>query len=308
MKSKLIQRIVLALIPVALLATVSLALSGAPPSPFAPAATPVAQPASDEAAPPPYTAQTRRIPKTLVAQADDDPAARPDGLIVQAPQNVAQAPIEIPDEPLPVLVVDKTPLIRALADLERATEQAKLAVTALGAEGQTRYIQETINLLAGFADPAFRAVTANATTDTYKGVRPQLVEARVVREAAEVQWIAAVQRQMEARSKKLAEIAQAGGNGGTVILPPATVDLSATVGPTGVLGTRGVRPEEQAIEMITRAIRQATEVLRTIPAPQAGVGENAVADHGSEQAASVMESVVRQLETAKKIVQIAINR
>ena len=307
MKNKLIQRIVLALIPVALLATVSLALSGAPGSPFAPAATPVEEP-SAEAAPPPSTTATGGIPKTLVAQADDDPAARPDGLIVQAPQNVAQAPIDIPDEPLPVLVVDKTPLTRALADLERAVEQAKLAVTALDSEGQTRYIQETINLLAGFADPAFRAVTANATTDTYKGVRPQLVEARVVREAAEVQWIAAVQRQMEARSKKLAEIAQAGGNGGTVTLPPATVDLSATVGPTGVLGTRGVRPEEQALEVVSRAIRQATEALGTIPAKQAGVGENAVVDHGSEQATSVMESVVRQLEAAKKIIQIAIDR
>jgi hypothetical protein len=301
MKSKLIQRIVLALIPVALLATMSLALSGAPPSPFAPAATPAAQPASDEAAPPPYTAQTRRIPKTLVAQADDDPAAKPDDLI-------AQTPMDVPDEPLPVLVVDKTPLMRAMDELERAADQAKLAVTALDADGQKRYIQETINLLAGFADPTFRAVTANATADTYRGVRPQLVEARVVREAAEVQWIAAVQQQMEARSKKLAEVAQAGGSGATVTLPPASVDLSATVGPTGVLGTRGVRPEEQALETISRAIRQATEALRTIPAPQAGVGENAVVDHGSEQATAIMESVVRAIETAKKIVQIAINR
>jgi hypothetical protein len=75
-----------------------------------------------------------------------------------------------------------------------------------------------------------------------------------------------------------------------------------------VLGTRGVRPEEQALEMITRAIRQATEALRTIPAPQAGVSESAVVDHGSEQAPAIMESVVRQLEAAKKIIQIALNR
>lgn len=308
MNGKLVQRIVLALIPVALLATASLALSGVTRPTVAPVARPADEPTPEEAAPPRNTTATEGTPRTLAARADDNPTARPDGLIVQAPQEVAQAPVELQDDPLPELVVDKAPLTRALADLDRAAEQAKLAVTALEAEGQSRYIQETINLLAGFTDPAFRAVTPNATADTHKGVRPQLVEARVVREAAEVQWIAAVQRQMEARSKKLAEIAQAGGGAGTVTLPPATVDLSAVVGPTGVPGTRGMRPEEQAIEVISRAIRQAAEALRTIPARQPGISETAAADTGTEQATSMMESVVRQLETARKIVQIALNR
>jgi hypothetical protein len=307
MKRTLIQRVLLALIPVALLATVSLALSGAPPAPIPPATTPVAQP-SEEAAPAPDPVPPSRIRRTLVARADDDVTARPDGVIVQAPQDVAQGSADLPDEPLPVLVVDTAPLGRALVDLERAAEQAKLAVTALDPEGQTRYIQESINLLAGFADPAFRAVTANATAETYKGVRPQLIEARVLREAAEVQWIAAVQRQLEARSKRLAEIAQATGTGGTVTLPPATADLSAIVGPTGVLGTRGVRPEEQALEVVNRAIRQAIEALRTVPAKPSEISETAAADHGTAQAASIMESVVKHLETAKKIIQIAINR
>jgi hypothetical protein len=300
MNGRLLHRIALALIPVAMLTTVSLAFSVAtrPPVLQAQAPAPLKPITTTETTPPPVPA-----PEISRPQPADAPAAQPEDYVVEA-QDQAVEIVEIAEEPLPELIVDRAPLVQALAELDRAAEQAKLAVTALDPTAQTRYIQETVNVLAGFADPMFHAVTITASTDTYRGVRPLLIEARVTREAAEVQWIAAVQQQMEARARKLAEIAQAGGS---VALPPAaaTMDLSAVVGPTGVLGTRGVRVEEQAAEIVGRAIRQAAEALRTVPAQNVERDTPAVA---SEQATSTMEYVVRQLETARKIVQIAIDR
>ncbi|MDR7417845.1 MAG: hypothetical protein QN178_02930 [Armatimonadota bacterium] len=304
MKGKWFHRIALALIPVGLLTSVSLAFSVMNRPPVHTAAAPV----DEEAITAPTTEAATEEPvvtKTVEAQQTQTPPPAP------APADSAQtgqpAPLpELAEEPLPELVVDKTPLTQAMVELDRALEQAKLAVTALDPSAQGRYVQETVNVLAGFADPAFRAVTATASTDAYKGVRPLLVEARVKREAAEVQWIAAVQQQMEARAKKLAEIAQAGGN---VQIPTATADLSQTVGPSGVLGTRGVRVEEQAMEIVSRAIRQATEALGMIPGRRSGgSSETEEPSVASEQATSQMEYVVRQLESAKKILQIAIDR
>jgi hypothetical protein len=291
MKSRLLHRLALALIPVGLLTSVSLAFSVMTRPPAASSETvpdEVAQPA--EVPPPqpvtqPVTTSPEPPKKTLVVQQSPSTATP---TTETAPTEQVQVPAELVEEPLPELVVDRTPLAAAMGELNRATEQAKLAVTALDPDSQRRYIQEAVNILAGFADPAFRATGPSASADAYKGVRPLLMEARVKREAAEVQWIAAVQQQMEARAKKLAEIAQAGGS---VQLPQATTDLSSAVGPSGVLGTRGVRVEEQAMEVVGRAIRGATEAL-----------------NDPNQATVIMEAVVRQLEVARKIVQIAIDR
>ncbi|MGQ0568240.1 MAG: hypothetical protein ACT4P5_01725 [Armatimonadota bacterium] len=316
MKGRTVQRVLLALIPVALLTTGSLAFSvlnhQPVPTDSAPVAEEPAQP-TDEAAPPRYMTSPNTAFKTLVAQ--NQPAPTSDQT-AQADEQAEQKKIteiaQVAEEPLPELVVDKTPLTQALVELNRATEQAKLAITSLDAAGQARYIQEAINLLAGFEDPNFVAVTGTASAHNYKGVRPMLVQARVIREAAEVQWVAAVQQQMEARAKRLAEIAQAGSTNGTALLPSqGTTDLAAVVGPTGVLGTRGVRPEEQATELVSRAIRQATDALRMMPGHSpSGSAENVGSSLGnaSDQATQTMEFVVRILESAKKIVQIAIDR
>jgi hypothetical protein len=269
-----------------------LAQQPATPAPAAPAA-PATEPANT---------QTTTQPAAPAAPAQPSTDQ-------QAPQQPAEQPVELAEEPLPELVVDKTPLTQAMADLERALDQAKLAVTALDADGQSRYIQESVNILAGYSDPAFRATSASAGSDTYMGVRPLLVEARVKREAAEVQWIAAVQQQLEARAKRLAELAQASGDVQLQATQPP-INLSASVGPTGVLGTRGVRVEEQATELVSRAIRQASEALNMMPKQRSTSinSENDSTNHASDQATSIMESVVRQLEAAKKIVQIAIDR
>jgi hypothetical protein len=279
------KRVLLALIPVALLATASLAISGITPQPFFVASTMPDEEAastSTEAMAPRVPSQVTVDERALVAQNPSEP----DGS-----EWIAQAgDILPPEEPLPELVVDKTSLTQAMADVLKAIEQAKLAVTALDADSQKRYIQETVNFLAGAGEPNFRLVAQSGNADTYKGVRTLLVQARVVREAAEVQWIAAVQRQMEARAKKLAEIAQAGSPDGTVPPPTTSNEIASTVGPTGVLGTRGMRVEEQAHDQVNRAIRLAVEAL------------------SSDEPTEIMEKVTRILETARKIVQIAQDR
>ena len=296
------KRTLLALIPIAILTTAGLALTGVTqlPTKF------INTPSEEEAVAPPATDPAVVLQKTLVAQ--NQPAAQPD----QIAQATEQA--EAVEEPLPVLVVDKTALASALAEIDRAAAQAKLAVTALDADAQQRYIQETINLLAGSADPGFQRVAQAGNGDGYKGVRPLLIEARVVREAAEVQWIAAVQRQIEARARKQAELAAQAGSGTGITPQPAPAsagaEIAAVVGPTGVLGTRGMRPEEQAAELVSRAIRQAAEALRMIANRPQGSFQDGTVDinHASDQASQTMEAVLRMLDSARKIVQIAADR
>lgn len=310
MSGAVVRRVLLALIPVALLSTASLALSGLAPLSLTSTEEPQEEPARTEEVRPP------RFPPAAPVAVPDTETGAPER-VAQATQQATQEDPDaelarIAEEPLPELVVDKTALTQAMAELNRAAEQAKLAVTALDADAQQRYIQEAINLLAGSGDAAFGPVTPGASAAAYPGVRPLLIEARVVREAAEVQWIAAVQRQLEARSKRLAEIAQAGAGDGTVPPPPPpSLDLNAAVGPTGVLGTRGVRPEEQASELVRQAIRQAAEALRMVPPVQhESVSEAGpvVTNSASDQATQAMEWVVRLLESARKIVQIAVER
>jgi hypothetical protein len=310
MKGTVPRRILLALIPVAILATASLALTGTTQQPVRVALMPTAEQAvqtADETSPHVPAAGT---PSSKTVAAETGQTANPGQTAQPAQQTTEQAqPVELPPEPLPELIVDKTPLTDAMTDIDRALEQAKLAVTALDAPSQQRYIQEAINLLAGSTDAGFRPLTAGASAESYRGVRPLLIQARVMREAAEVQWIAAVQHQLDARAKKLAEIAQAGNAAGTVPPPPENTDLSSTVGPTGVLGTRGVRVEEQATELVSRAIRQATEALRLVPVrSQSSTPEGEALTQNTDQATQVMEAVVRMLESAKKIIQIAIER
>lgn len=307
MKRTLLQRVLLALIPVALLSTGSLAFSRlVTPTPVAaPAAIDsVAPVATEEAAPPRFSRSTND--QTLVAQA---PQQQPQPQTQTAEQTAAAEEEqhqktmkeiqEIAEEPMPELVVDKTQLTQAMTELGRAIEQVKLAQTALDGQSQARHLQEAINLLGGFKDPAYSATPLTNNGESYQGVSPLLIEARVVREAAEVQWIAAVQQRLEARSKRLGEIAQAGNSAaGTVSQPEQsaqpTLDLSQTVGQAGVLGTRGVRPEEQANEMVRRAIRQA------------GTFANEAASTGS--VSDGPDSILRTLDAAMKIIQIAANR
>jgi hypothetical protein len=304
MKRTLLQRVLLALIPVALLSTGSLAFSRlVTPTPMgAPTAIDsVAPVATEEAAPPRFSRSTND--QTLVAQAPQQPQTQTSEQTAAAEEEQHQKTMkeiqEIAEEPMPELVVDKTQLTQAMTELGRAIEQVKLAQTALDGQSQARHLQEAINLLGGFKDPAYSATPLTNNGQSYQGVSPLLIEARVVREAAEVQWIAAVQQRLEARSKRLAEIAQAGNSAaGTVPQPeqPAqpTLDLSQTVGQAGVLGTRGVRPEEQANEMVRRAIRQA------------GTFANEAASTGS--VSDGPDSILRTLEAAMKIIQIAANR
>ncbi|MBM3470330.1 MAG: hypothetical protein FJX73_06015 [Armatimonadetes bacterium] len=298
----IVKRTLLALIPIAILTTAGLALTGVTQLPVKFVSTPT----EEEAVAPPATDPAAVPQKTLVAQ--NQPSAQPD----QIAQASEQA--EAVEEPLPVLVVDKTALASALTEIDRAAAQAKLAVTALDADAQQRYIQETINLLAGSADPLFQRLAQAGNGDVYKGVRPLLIEARVIREAAEVQWIAAVQRQIEASARKHAELVAQAGTGTGVTPQPApasaTAEIAAVVGPTGVLGTRGMRPEEQAADLVSRAIRQAAEALRAIANRPQGSFQDGTVDihHASDQASQTMEAVLRMLDSARKIIQIAADR
>ena len=306
------KRVLLALIPVAMLATASLAFTHVIDAPYF--TTTITS--SEDATRLSSTAAAPRVPSSVAIESTTITAQAPTQQ--PAPSDQATQPAVVAEEteqvePLPELVVDKTPLTSALIDLDKAIQQAKLSVTAVDAASQIRYIQETLNLIAGREESNFR-LTAQSDPNgtTYRGVSPLLVEARVKREAAEVQWIAAVQSQLEAHSKKLAELAQAGQTDGTVPQPQAPVlDLSATVGPTGVLGTRGMRPEEQANDLINRAIKHAIEAMQFSSAvrPSGSVSDGDVQHaYASDDATRVMESLVRTLETAKKIVQIAIDR
>lgn len=305
------KRVLLALIPVALLATASLAFTHVIDSPYFTTTVTTSEDSTRTSSP----AAAPRVPSSVTVESKTITAQAPTQQPASSDQTTQPAVVveEEQVEPLPELVVDKTPLTSALIDLDKAIQQAKLSVTAGDAASQNRHIQETLNLLAGREEPNFR-LTAQSDPNgtTYRGVSPLLVEARVKREAAEVQWIAAVQAQLEARSKKLAELAQAGQPNGTVPQPQTpAIDLSATVGPSGVLGTRGMRPEEQANDLIARAVKQATEAMRFSSTVR---GSGSVSDgdvqhaYASDDATRVMESLVRTLETAKKIVQIAIDR
>ncbi len=293
------KRVLLALIPVALLTTASLALTHVIDAPFiTPSMTSTEEatrPSSTEAAAPRVPTAVTVESKTVTAQAPAQPQT------TDQTTEPVQAAEQEQEEPLPELVVDKAPLTQAMADLDKAIQQAKLAVTAVDAASQSKYIQETVNLLAGREEPNFRLTALSGTPASYRGVSSLLVEARVKREAAEVQWIAAVQRQLEAHTKRLAEVAQAGQPNGTVSPQQPTVDLNATVGPTGVLGTRGVRPEEQANELVSRAIKQIIEALRIVSAqPRSNVSDGDVQQgYASDEATRMMESAVKMLETAK---------
>jgi hypothetical protein len=308
----------LALVAVATLATTSLALAGATPQPLRVAFMPTAG-QLDEPAPVVSQAPPANQVNTTTNPAPSSPPPAQNGQAVTTDQTPQTQPVpaatdqaqpaELQEEPLPELVVDKTPLTDAMLAIDQALEQAKLAVTALDVPSQQRYIQETINLLAGSSDASFRPLATGAGAESYKGVRPLLIQARVTREAAEVQWIAAVQRQLDARAKKMADLAQVGSAAGTVPPPAPSTDLSATVGSAGVLGTRGVRVEEQATELVSRAIRQAADALRLGAAPgQPGTAEVDTSSQSTDQASQMMDSAVKMLESAKQIIQIAIDR
>jgi len=278
------KRVLLALIPVALLASASLALPDLTPEPIEIATSPNDE-AMQVAAAPAATAAVKT--KTYVAQSKTS---------VQTRQVAQESTEQAQEQPLPEFVVDTTPLIQALADLDNAIEQAKLAVTALDPDAQQRYIQETVNLLGGSNDANFRLVGHSGSAEAYKGAAPLLVQALVNRQAAEVQWIAAVERQ-----QRQVELAQAGSSGAPPAAPSSTLVAS-------VLGTGGMRPEEQANQLVTRALKAALEALRMASTQESVRDEIAVINHVSDEAAAEMERIVRILESARKIVQIAISR
>ena len=275
------KRLVLALIPVALMATASLALPDMTPEPS------IQETAAIQVAQAPHTATTPGNPQVVAQNQSPDQT------------EVAQASEQVAQEPLPQLVVDRSPLLQALGVLLRATEQAKLAVTELDADAQQRYIQETINLLAGSDDPNFRLVAAPGTASVYTGASSLLAQALVIREAAEVQYLVALQRYPG--QQQTATIAQAG---------PGSAPAGANTLAVSTLGTKGLRPEEQANQLLARAIQQAVDALRMASEqPEVTSREDvALVNHASDQAAQLMESIVRMLESAMKIVQIAIDR
>ena len=267
------QRVFLALIPVMLLTTASLALPGLTPEPlkiFTPASASVAQAPATSTAPVIAPSATTPFKGKVLAQSSE----------------VAQeTPVAAP---LPQLVVDKTQLVEAMSFLVRATEQAKLSLTALDAQAQRLYIQETINLIAGEGDAHFRLVTTSA--GTYPGTVALLSQALQAREQSEATYLAEIQRLS-------GEVAGAGGAATNPNVIP-------------ILGTRGLRPEEQTSQLIERALIQAVQALAVAKAtPEAGGrGEEVAAKFASDEATAIMESVVRMLESALKIVQIAIDR
>ncbi len=293
------KRTLLALVPIAILASGALALSGLTQLPVPSATNPEEEP--DQVTVVAAPSDEEQAKRTLVVQSTTP--TRTESVAQQTDQAAPD------DEPLPELVVDRSALTQASAEVERAMAQAKLAVTALDADAQARYIQETINILAGAGDPAYRVAAANG----HRGVRPLLVEARVVREAAEVQWVAAVQRQLEAHARKQAELTAQAGTAGTPaqpVPPSGASEIASIVGQAGVLGTRGMRPEEQAADLVSRALRQSVEALGVIAGrPTVSPMEsNGDANSASDQAVQTMESVLRTLDSVKKIIQIALSR
>lgn len=275
------KRLVLALIPVALMATASLALPDMTPEPS------IQETAAIQVAQAPHTATTPGNPQVVAQNQSPDQT------------EVAQVSEQVAQEPLPQLVVDRSPLLQALGVLLRATEQAKLAVTELDAGAQQRYIQEAINLLAGSDDPNFRLVAAPGTASVYTGASSLIAQALVIREAAEVQYLVALQRHLG--QQQTATIAQ---------VAPGSAPAGANTLAVSTLGTKGLRPEEQANQLLARAIQQAVEALRMASEqPEVTSREDvALVNHASDQAAQLMESIVRMLESAMKIVQIAIDR
>lgn len=280
------KRALFALIPVALMTTASLALPGLTPEPlkiFTPASLPVAQ---APAAPSSTTTTTTVAP--VVVQQNAPAQVQPEGEIIAQASDSASTEVaqEVP-LPLPQLVVDKTQLVEAMSFLVRATEQAKLSVTALDAAAQRVYIQETINLLAGSGDAHFRQLVQS--TGTYPGTVSLLSQALQAREGAEATWLAEIE-------KLSGEVAGAA---------PAT-----SPGVIKMLGTRGLRPEEQASQLLERALRQAVQALAVAQVNPENVmqREEVAAKFASDEASAIMEGVARLLESALKIVQIAIDR
>lgn len=276
------KRVLLALIPVALMASASLALPGLTPEPlkiFTTTSQPVAQA--------PASSSTTTTTAPVVAQSAPAQSATQGEELAQSTEESQQT--ELAQEvPLPQLVVDKTQLVETMSFLVRATEQAKLSVTALDAEAQRIYIQETINLLAGSGDAHFRQLTQS--TGTYPGAVSLLGQALQAREDTEATWLAAI----ETLSGEVAGSGSAATN-------PNVIKM---------LGTRGLRPEEQASQLLERALGQAVQALAVASAkPEAAIhGEEVAARFASDEASAIMEGVVKYLESALKIVQIAVDR
>jgi len=275
------KRLLLALIPVALLASVSFAYPVLNPEPSSePAPALVAGPGGTATnSSPTAPAVVAQAPATQTVAQQPTPPAQP-----------APAPA-VTDESVPPLVVDKSQLVEAAALLERAIQQAKVAADATDVQTQQAAIQQTISLLAGSA--SVNSQTGQAMT-TSAGVVPLLSQALTAREAAEQQWLVA----LEQRDSQI----YVAGPGGT-IPPAATSNIK--------LGTQGLRPEEQASLLVSRAILQATNALRVavMPAEAESVEDRGTVMTGvSDEASDMMLWVARQLESALKIVQIAINR
>src|SRR3970282_329491 len=120
------KRLLLALIPVALLASVSFAYPVLNPEPYADPAPACVAGRAATATPSSSTAPA------VVAQA---PATQTVAQQPAAPAQPAPAPA-VTDESVPPLVVDKSQLVEAAAILERAIQQAKVAVGAAAVQGQ----------------------------------------------------------------------------------------------------------------------------------------------------------------------------
>ncbi len=286
------KRIVLALVPVVLLATASLAT---PAWEEERVIAPV-----DVSTPPPVTEgfEATAPPATTPPIAQYDPAtppAAPPAQTPEQPQTVQPAPAApaVVPESIP-LVVDKSQLVEAMALLTQASEHAALAVDASSAEAQREHIQEVITILTGAsaesAAPGATEAANEESTETMvasAGVSSLLEQARATREVAEAQWEQTLQQ--------------------TYVAGPGTAPT-----PTA-FGTVDLRPEDQAKLLVDRALLQAVQAIGLTSTPAAGTysvsRENDAGALGvSEEATATMESVVRTLKAAMQIVQIALDR
>jgi hypothetical protein len=290
-----LKQLLLAVLPIVLLATAAAALpdrDGSAEATVSPLIAPARQSGGQDATTTTSTTVTQsQTPPAPVTQPVTQPETQPATQQPAAPPAPAPATTEEPT--VPPLVVDKTQLVEANALLEQAITQANLAVSATTTAAQQEHIQQAINILAGSSSVYFKAAGAEPMASS-SGVGPLLSQALSARQSAEEQWVAALYQ----RDAQFFVAGPGAASQPSVSLP---------------LGTAGMRPEEQASQIVDKAILQAVNALRltVLPVEREGgeeQGSAATVVTVSTEAADLMQYVARQLQAAQQVVQIAINR
>jgi hypothetical protein len=153
------KRVLLALIPVALLATASLAFTHVLDAPYF--TTTITS--SEDVTPPSSTAAA---PQVLPGRLNPRPS-RPRHRRQPAPSDQVTQPAVVAGRDRAGRALpepwDKTPLTSALIYLDKAIQQAKLSVTVVDAASQTG-IPEALNPIAGREEPNFRLTAQSDPT------------------------------------------------------------------------------------------------------------------------------------------------